>query len=266
MLIARAIVEQRFLLRRLANMFRRNYCRARVLRELRRNLERAECASRVTARVPNDLVDRADTQLESAVAETALLVGERAMHQSRDVFLRQRMQYEQPHPREQRRDDLERRILGRRADQRDQPALDVRQKRVLLRAIPSMDLVDENHGALAGLEIVARCLDRVAQIGDARCHRRKLAKHRARLFREHYRERRLAGARRTPQDHRMQHVRRDHLAEELSRTQQMLLADNFVERARPHPIRQRLAERSARWKQTLRRIGLAPCHFQKVSQ
>ena len=188
------------------------------------------------------------------------------MHQSRDVLFRERLQHEQAHPREQRRDNLERRILGGRADQRDQPALDVRQKGVLLRAVPSMDLVDEDHGALAGLEIVARRLDRVAQVGNARGHRGKFAEHRARLLRQHDRQRSFAGARRSPQDHRMQHVRRDHLAEKLSRRQQMLLADNFVERARPHPIRQRLAERRARRKQTLRRISLAPCHFQEVSQ
>ncbi len=59
----------------------------------------------------------------------------------------------------------------------------------------------------------------------------------------------------------MEHVGRDHLAEKFSRPQQMLLADNLVERARTHAIRQRLAQRSARWKQTLRRIGLAPWHF-----
>ena len=41
----------------------------------------------------------------------------------------------------------------------------------------------------------------------------------------------------------MQHMRGDHLAQELSGTQQMLLANNLVERPRTHPIRQRLAER-----------------------
>ena len=235
--------------------------RARVLGELRGNLERAERAPSVAACVSNDLVDRADAQLESGVAETALLVGERAMHEGRDVFLRQRMQHEQAHPREQRRDDLERRILGRRADQRDQPALDVRQERVLLRAVPSMDLVDEDHSALACFEIVARRLDRLAQIGDARGHRRQLLEHRARLLGEHDRKSSLAGARRAPEDHRMQHVRRDHLAKKFSRTEQMLLAHDFVERARTHPIRQWLAEGSARRKQTIRGIGLAPCHF-----
>ncbi len=242
-------------------MFGRDQRRARVLRELRRNLQRAERTARVTGRVSNHLVDRADSQLESGPAEPALHVGERAMHQCREVFLRERMQHEQPHPREQRRDDLERGIFRGRADQRDQPALDMRQKRILLRAVPSMDLVDEDHGALARVEVVARRFHRLAQIGDARRYRGKLAEHRTRVFREHQRKRRLARARRAPQDHRMKHLRRHHLAQELSRTQQMLLADNFVERARTHPIRQRLAERRARWKQTIRRIGFAPCHF-----
>jgi hypothetical protein len=111
-----------------------------------------------------------------------------------------------------------------------------------------------------------RRLDRFAQIGDARRHRGQLAEHRARLLREHDGEGSFARARRAPQDHRMQHVRRDHLVQELPRTQQMLLADDFVERARTHPIRQRLTEGGARWKETLRRIGLAACHFQQVSQ
>ena len=124
-----------------------------------------------------------------------------------------------------------------------------------------MDLVDEDHGALARVEIVARRLHRLAQIGDARGYRGKLAEHRTRLLGEHECEGGLAGARRAPQDHRMKHVRRHHVAQELSRTQQMLLADDFVERARTHPIGQRLAERRARWEQTIRRIGLAPCHF-----
>ena len=87
MLVARAIVEQSLLLRRLANVFGRDQRRTHVLRELCRNLERAERAARVAACVSNDLIDRADTQLESAVAEPAIFVGQRAMNKSRDVFL-----------------------------------------------------------------------------------------------------------------------------------------------------------------------------------
>src|SRR5260370_468837 len=82
----------------------------------------------------------------------------------------------------------------------------------------------------------------------------------ARLLSQHDRERSLPRARRSPQDQRVQDLRRDHLAEELSGSQQMLLADDFVEPPRTNPICQRLAERSARWKQTLRGIAFAPWH------
>ncbi len=51
--------------------------------------------------------------------------------------------------REQRADDLERRVLGRGADQRDGAVLDERQDRVLLGLVEAMDLVDEQHGAPA---------------------------------------------------------------------------------------------------------------------
>ena len=41
----------------------------------------------------------------------------------------------------------------------------------------------------------------------------------------------------------MQRARRDHLAEQLARAEQMLLADHLVEAARAHPVRQRLRRR-----------------------
>jgi hypothetical protein len=44
---------------------------------------------------------------------------------------------------------LKRRILGGRADQGDGPLLDVREKRVLLRLVEVMDLVNEEHGGFA---------------------------------------------------------------------------------------------------------------------
>ena len=46
--------------------------------------------------------------------------------------------------RQQRRVHFERRVLGRRADEDDVARLDVRQKRVLLRFVEAMDLVDED--------------------------------------------------------------------------------------------------------------------------
>ena len=54
-------------------------------------------------------------------------------------------------PRQEGGVDLEVRVLGRRADERDRAVLDVRQQRVLLGLVEAVDLVDEQDGA-AGLE------------------------------------------------------------------------------------------------------------------
>ena len=63
--------------------------------------------------------------------------------------VRQRLQHEHLRPRQQRRVDLERRVLGGRADEDDVAGLDARQKRVLLRLVEAVNLVDEHDGAAA---------------------------------------------------------------------------------------------------------------------
>ena len=65
----------------------------------------------------------------------------------RDVRVGQRLQAPDAQPRQQRRVDLEVRVLGGGADQRDRAVLDVGQQRVLLRLVEAVDLVDEQHGA-----------------------------------------------------------------------------------------------------------------------
>ena len=103
----------------------------------------------------------------------------------------------------QRRVDLEVRVLGGRADQGDEPLLDRRQERVLLRLVEAVDLVEE--------EDRARPLRRRAGRGRGRSprarqppsrHRRQLLELRARLLGHDARQRRLACSRRAVQDHR----------------------------------------------------------------
>src|SRR3712207_9400271 len=55
----------------------------------------------------------------------------------------ERAQHEDAHAREERPVDLERRVLGRRADERDRARLHVREESVLLRLVQPMDLVGE---------------------------------------------------------------------------------------------------------------------------
>ena len=84
-----------------------------------------------------------------AFTEAALLVAERALQQLGDDLLAQRFERQHRGARQQRRDDLERRVLRRRADQHDGPVLDVRQESILLRLVETMNLVDEEDRLLA---------------------------------------------------------------------------------------------------------------------
>nr|WP_276602730.1 hypothetical protein [Nannocystis pusilla] len=79
-----------------------------------------------------------------------------------------RSQLQHPHPAQQRRVDLEARVLGGRPDQRAHPRLDVRQQDVLLRLVEAVDLVDEQQrpAALVGPPS-ARDLDHLAQLAGS---------------------------------------------------------------------------------------------------
>ena len=61
----------------------------------------------------------------------------------------ERLEHEHFRSREQRRVDLERGVLGRRADEDDVAGFDARQKRVLLRLVEAVNLVDEDDRAAA---------------------------------------------------------------------------------------------------------------------
>ena len=67
----------------------------------------------------------------------------------RDVVVAERLEPPHAQARQERRVDLEVRVLGRRADQRDGAVLDVRQERVLLALVEAVDLVDEQDRAAA---------------------------------------------------------------------------------------------------------------------
>ena len=59
------------------------------------------------------------------------------------------------------------------------------------------------------------------------------------------RQRRLAGAGRSPQDDRLEQVALDRLAQRPAGREDLVLADDLVERARPHPLGERRARLAA---------------------
>ncbi len=70
-------------------------------------------------------------------------------------------------PRQQRPVQLERRVLGRGADQGHDPLLDEGQEAVLLGAVEAVDLVHEQQGLLPRSPAYPRRFERLLQVGDA---------------------------------------------------------------------------------------------------
>ena len=155
--------------------------------------------------------------------------------------------------RQQRAVQLERGVLGGRADQRHRSRLHERQEAVLLGAVEAVDLVDEEQRRLASEAASARGLERLLQVRDAREHRRQLLELVACLLGQQPRDRGLARPGRTPEDHRGQPVRVGHAADRAVRPQQVVLPHHLVEALRAQPIGQRP-----------RRLRLQPRGLEKI--
>ena len=124
------------------------------------------------------------------------------LHHGADGVGVERLQLQDQRPRQQRRDDGERRVLGGRRDQQHDPVLDGRQQRVLLGLGEPVHLVDEQHGLLAVRGGAARDVDDGADLLDAGRQRRQRLEPAAGGLRDQRRQRGLAGARRAVEDDR----------------------------------------------------------------
>ena len=141
--------------------------------------------------------------------------------------------------RQQRGVHLERRVFRRRTDENDVAGFDAGEKGVLLRLVETVDLVDEHKRAAAAPACRFRFRHDLADFLDARQNGAERDEPRARRGRDHARQRGLTGAWRTPQDDRLQPILLDGRPQRTSRTNQCLLADELVERPRPHPLGKR---------------------------
>ena len=226
MLVAGLVIEKMPLLHRALDV---RQLELALAREGGRGFDSVECHARVTASAFEQRVERVRSDPGVQLAEPAL-------HHAPELLAVEGLEAEHPAAREQRCDDLERRVLGRGADERDRPVLDMRQDRVLLRLVEAMDLVDEQHGAQAGALMHGRLRHRLAQVGDAGRDRAHGHHPRLRLGGEQSGERGLAAARRPPQDDARQVARPGQLAQHVDHAP---LADEVVELLRAHSGRQR---------------------------
>ena len=142
--------------------------------------------------------------------------------------------------RQQRADHLERRILGRGADERDEPALDEWKKRILLRLVEAMHLVDEKNRVPAGLrERRLGARNRVADVLDTGEDCRNGDEVRVECVGHQPRERSLPRSRRSPQDHRVRLARCECDSQRLAGPQQVALADDLLDSLRSQPLGKR---------------------------
>jgi hypothetical protein len=118
----------------------------------------------------------------------------------------------------------------------------VRQKRILLALVEAVHLVDEDDRRPTRTSRRLRPLDRLTDVLDAAKHRRHGDELGIEGVGHQPRQRRLAGAGRAPEDHRVQSAGLECGAQGLARTEQMALADHLVERLRPQPLGERCGD------------------------
>ena len=103
-----------------------------------------------------------------------------------------------------------------------------------------MHFIDKQDGAAAGLlQYGFSTRDGFADFLDARQHRRNGNELCIKRLRHQPRQRCFADTRRPPEDHRMRFAGLKCKTQGLSRTEQMLLANDFIQCARPQTLRQR---------------------------
>ena len=245
MLLALLVVEQRLLLQALLHRLARDL--DRILFHLavqNDDLQGRKGCTSVAVGEHGKRLQKIVRNLHLLIAKT-LGHCERTAQKPQDVLLLQRLEHEDAAARQKSAVDLERRVLRRRTDEDDASLFHERQESVLLCLVEAMNLVDEEDRALAVRRVLLRLLHDRANLLDAARHGGKVDETSLRLPRNDACERRLADARRSPEDHREDLVLGDELPEHLSLAHEVLL---------PHIVRKPLGTHACRQRQ----IDLAP--------
>ena len=238
-LLAGLVVQQRFFGDALLERIARDRDRAAVCIPVEHDhFERGQRSARVPVCEVCDRLEHIGFDLDFLPAEAAR-VGERAGEQGSELVRRQRVQHEHLAARQQRTVDLERRVLGRRADQDDAPFLDKGQEGVLLGLVEAVDLIHEHDRALAEAAVVLRLLHDLPDLLDAAGDGGKVDERGLGAVGDDAGERGLAHAGRAPEDHGADAVALDQAAQHLALAQQVGLAGEFLKRLRAQPRRER---------------------------
>ena len=213
---------------------------ARLRRQRGRDLERGERVAGVAVGPVDEMRQGVVGDGQVLLAESAGVVGEGAQHQGAEVGGGERLEAEQGGARQQRAGEGEVGVLGGRPHEDEQALLHVGQQGVLLGAVEAVHLVEEQDGALAVLTGPGRGpLGDLPDVLHPGGHRGERFERLAGGAGHEAGDGRLAGAGRSPEDHRRQAVGLDQDAQRTAGAEQVLLADDVVEGARPQAGGQR---------------------------
>ena len=222
----------------LQDILEQRLARLASLRGLDQGLQCQQRGARVAAREDGDSLQERLRDL-AASGQPSLRVGQRIALDRDELLLGEWLERMNLGPGEQRRYDLERRILGGGSDQGDVAPLHVRQESVLLGLVEAVDLVDEYDRAAAGAPQPLGVRQNHLHVLDAAQDAAEGYELALRGRGDDARQGGLAGSGRSPQDDRSERVRLDLAPKGLARAQESLLSDELVERAGPHALGQR---------------------------
>src|SRR5579883_853827 len=169
--------------------------------------------------------------------------------------------------RQERVVELDRWVLGGRADEDDGAVLHHGEEGILLGAVEAVHLVDEQKRALAGLAPRAGGVEHLLEVGDAGKDRGNLLELQVGGVSQQPRHGGLAGAGRAPEDERAERARLQHASERAVLAEQMVLADHVREPLRPQTVgeRPRRVALEAGSGEQIGRGGGLPGHETKVA-
>ena len=199
------------------------------------DFEQIEQPPRVAVGEPDQAFARARIEVQPRKRAT-----ERTVQQLPEFRLLQTLQHIHRRARQERAVHFERGIFRGGADEGEQALLDERQEGVLLPLVEAMHFVHEQDGVAPGLRQHGfGALHRLADFLDPGERRRQGDEFGVEHIRHQPRERGLAHAGRTPENHRMRLPRFEREAQRLARPDQMRLAHYIIESLRAHQLSQR---------------------------
>ena len=197
--------------------------------------------------------------LDVILPQAAVGIGEDAPQQLDNVGLAERLEAEDRRAAQQGRVDREKRILRRRADQKDHSVLDIAQQNILLRAIETVQFVDEEHRPPpdAG-EQDAGLFDNLAHLAHRSRRGVEHVEFTITMQGDHRSERGLARPRRAEEYQRTETIRLEHPPQHLARPEEFVLPEHLVEGSRAHADGQWRMGRNRRTFGFVEQIHFAP--------